>query len=168
MAKDNGESVEQFIADKNARQSINLDKYVTEKTGLPTLKDIMQELDKPGRDPRKGVKVFSFNENVKTMDDLQTGMLLPGIVTNITNFGAFVDVGIKENGLVHISQMSEKRIKHPLDVVSVGDVVEVKSTFGRYRKKKDKPHHESVSDAWKGNKWKRNPLALQSAWMKKL
>lgn len=102
MAKDNGESVEQFIADKNARQSINLDKYVTEKTGLPTLKDIMQELDKPGRDPRKGVKVFSFNENVKTMDDLQTGMLLPGIVTNITNFGAFVDVGIKENGLVHI------------------------------------------------------------------
>lgn len=126
MAKDNGESVEQFIADKNARQSINLDKYVTEKTGLPTLKDIMQELDKPGRDPRKGVKVFSFNENVKTMDDLQTGMLLPGIVTNITNFGAFVDVGIKENGLVHISQMSDEFVNDPNLVVRLQQQVIVK------------------------------------------
>ncbi len=126
MAKDNGESVEQFIADKNARQSINLDKYVTEKTGLPTLKDIMQELDKPGRDPRKGVKVFSFNENVKTMDDLQTGMLLPGIVTNITNFGAFVDVGIKENGLVHISQMSDEFVNDPNQVVRLQQQVIVK------------------------------------------
>lgn len=126
MAKDNGESVEQFIADKNARQSINLDKYVTEKTGLPTLKDIMQELDKPGRDPRKGVKVFSFNENVKTMDDLQTGMLLPGIVTNITNFGAFVDVGIKENGLVHISQMSDEFVNDPNHVVRLQQQVIVK------------------------------------------
>lgn len=126
MAKDNGESVEQFIADKNARQSINLDKYVTEKTGLPTLKDIMQELDKPGRDPRKGVKVFSFNENVKTMDDLQTGMQLPGIVTNITNFGAFVDVGIKENGLVHISQMSDEFVNDPNQVVRLQQQVIVK------------------------------------------
>lgn len=126
MAKDNGESVEQFIADKNARQSINLDKYVTEKTGLPTLKDIMQELDKPGRDPRKGVKVFSFNENVKTMDDLQTGMLLPGIVTNITNFGAFVDVGIKENGLLHISQMSDEFVNDPNQVVRLQQQVVVK------------------------------------------
>lgn len=126
MAKDNGESVEQFIADKNARQSINLDKYVTEKTGLPTLKDIMQELDKPGRDPRKGVKVFSFNENVKTMDDLQTGMLLPGIVTNITNFGAFVDVGIKENGFVHISQMSDEFVNDPNQVVRLQQQVIVK------------------------------------------
>ncbi|MBE6322488.1 MAG: RNA-binding transcriptional accessory protein [Bacteroidales bacterium] len=126
MAKDNGESVEQFIADKNARQNINLDKYVTEKTGLPTLKDIMQELDKPGRDPRKGVKVFSFNENVKTMDDLQTGMLLPGIVTNITNFGAFVDVGIKENGLVHISQMSDEFVNDPNQVVRLQQQVIVK------------------------------------------
>ena len=126
MAKDNGESVEQFIADKNARQSINLDKYVTETTGLPTLKDIMQELDKPGRDPRKGVKVFSFNENVKTMDDLQTGMLLPGIVTNITNFGAFVDVGIKENGLVHISQMSDEFVNDPNQVVRLQQQVIVK------------------------------------------
>ena len=126
MAKDNGESVEQFIADKNARQSIILDKYVTEKTGLPTLKDIMQELDKPGRDPRKGVKVFSFNENVKTMDDLQTGMLLPGIVTNITNFGAFVDVGIKENGLVHISQMSDEFVNDPNQVVRLQQQVIVK------------------------------------------
>ncbi len=126
MAKDNGESVEQFIADKNARQSISLDKYVTEKTGLPTLKDIMQELDKPGRDPRKGVKVFSFNENVKTMDDLQTGMLLPGIVTNITNFGAFVDVGIKENGLVHISQMSDEFVNDPNQVVRLQQQVIVK------------------------------------------
>ena len=126
MAKDNGESVEQFIADKNARQSINLDRYVTEKTGLPTLKDIMQELDKPGRDPRKGVKVFSFNENVKTMDDLQTGMLLPGIVTNITNFGVFVDVGIKENGLVHISQMSDEFVNDPNQVVRLQQQVVVK------------------------------------------
>lgn len=126
MAKDNGESVEQFIADKNARQSISLDKYVTETTGLPTLKDIMQELDKPGRDPRKGVKVFSFNENVKTMDDLQTGMLLPGIVTNITNFGAFVDVGIKENGLVHISQMSDEFVNDPNQVVRLQQQVIVK------------------------------------------
>ena len=119
MAKDLNCSVEELIANKEARQKIKIENYVSSTIGLPTLNDIMQELDKPGRDPRQAIKVFEFDRNVKTIDDLREGMTLPGIVTNITNFGCFVDVGIKENGLVHISQLADKFISDPTDIVSI-------------------------------------------------
>ena len=105
IAKDMKCSVEDLIKNKEIRSQIDIQKYVTDKVGLPTLTDIMEELEKPGRDPRQAIKVFEFDKNVKTIDDLKEGMVLPGIVTNITNFGCFVDVGIKENGLVHVSQL---------------------------------------------------------------
>ena len=94
--------------------------------GLPTLQDIMQELDKPGRDPRKTIKVFEFDKNVRTIADLREGMILPGIVGNITNFGAFVDIGIKENGLVHLSQLAERYISDPTEIVSIHQHVMVR------------------------------------------
>lgn len=103
MAKDLNCTVADLIKDKELRSKIDLKKYVTDTVGLPTLTDILQELDKPGRDPRQKIQVFEFDKNVRTLDDLQEGMELPGIVTNITNFGCFVDIGIKENGLVHVS-----------------------------------------------------------------
>jgi protein Tex len=119
MAKDLGTNLKELIQNKELKKSLDLSKYCTAKIGLPTLNDILQELEKPGRDPRSGIKVFEFDPNVKKIGDLCTGMELPGIVTNITNFGAFVDVGIKENGLVHISQLSHKFISNPAEVVSV-------------------------------------------------
>ena len=119
MAKDLGTNLKELIQNKELKKSLDLSKYCTPKIGLPTLNDILQELEKPGRDPRSGIKVFEFDPNVKKIGDLCTGMELPGIVTNITNFGAFVDVGIKENGLVHISQLSDKFISNPAEVVSV-------------------------------------------------
>lgn len=119
MAKDLGTNLKELIQNKELKKSLDLSKYCTAKMGLPTLNDILQELEKPGRDPRSGIKVFEFDPNVKKIGDLCTGMELPGIVTNITNFGAFVDVGIKENGLVHISQLSDKFISNPAEVVSV-------------------------------------------------
>ena len=94
--------------------------------GLPTLNDIMQELDKPGRDPRQGIKVFEFDPTVKKIEDLKVGQVLPGIVTNITNFGAFVDVGIKENGLVHVSNMADRFVSDPTEVVKLHQHVQVK------------------------------------------
>jgi len=103
-----------------------LQKYITPTVGLPTLNDILQELEKPGRDPRSEIKVFEFDINVKTISDLQIGMELPGIVTNITNFGAFVDIGIKENGLVHVSNMADRYISNPAEVVSVHQHVKVR------------------------------------------
>ena len=106
MAKDLKCTVNELIADKELRRKINISNYVTPVVGLPTLQDIMQELEKPGRDPRKTIKVFEFDKNVRTIADLREGMILPGIVGNITNFGAFVDIGIKENGLVHLSQLA--------------------------------------------------------------
>jgi uncharacterized protein len=99
---------------------------VTAEVGIPTLTDIMKELEKPGRDPREQLEEFEFDKNVASIDDLREGMILPGIVTNITNFGAFVDIGVKNDGLVHISQLSDKYVKHPMDVVSVGDTVKVR------------------------------------------
>ena len=126
IAKDLKCSVEELIKNKELRSKIDIKKYVTPSVGLPTLTDIMQELEKPGRDPRQQIKVFEFDKNVKTIDDLKPGMTLPGIITNITNFGCFVDVGIKENGLVHVSQMRREFISDPTTVVSIHEHVQVK------------------------------------------
>lgn len=119
MAKDMNCTVEDLIANRELRSKINLEKYLSPTVGMPTLNDIMQELDKPGRDPRQKIKVFEFDKNIRTIEDLREGMTLPGIVTNITNFGCFVDVGIKENGLVHVSQLADKFISDPTEIVSI-------------------------------------------------
>lgn len=126
IAKDLGYSVEELMKEKRLRELININKYVTPTVGLPTLTDIMQELDKPGRDPRQEIKVFQFDKDVRTIDDLKEGMELPGIVNNITNFGCFVDIGIKENGLVHLSQLCEEFITDPNVVVKMHQHVRVK------------------------------------------
>lgn len=126
MAKDLNCTVADLIKDKELRSKIDLKKYVTDTIGLPTLTDILQELDKPGRDPRQKIQVFEFDKNVRTLDDLQEGMELPGIVTNITNFGCFVDIGIKENGLVHVSQLADRFVSNPADVVRIHQHVRVK------------------------------------------
>ncbi|MBP3679799.1 MAG: RNA-binding transcriptional accessory protein [Bacteroidaceae bacterium] len=126
IAKDMNCSVEDLIKNKELRNKIDINKYVTPQVGLPTLTDIMSELEKPGRDPRQAIKVFEFDKNVKTIDDLKKGMILPGIVTNITNFGCFVDVGIKENGLVHVSQLCRQYVTDPTTIVKIHQHVEVK------------------------------------------
>lgn len=126
MAKDLNCTVADLIKDKELRSKIDLKKYVTDTVGLPTLTDILQELDKPGRDPRQKIQVFEFDKNVRTLDDLQEGMELPGIVTNITNFGCFIDIGIKENGLVHVSQLADRFVSNPADVVRIHQHVRVK------------------------------------------
>ena len=136
IAKDMKCSVEELIKNKELRSKIDIKKYVTPTVGLPTLTDIMQELEKPGRDPRQQIKVFEFDKNVKTIDDLKTGMVLPGIVTNITNFGCFVDVGIKENGLVHVSQIRREFISDPTTVVSIHEHVQVKVLSIEYERKR--------------------------------
>ncbi len=126
MAKDLHCSVNDLMKDKELRSKIDLKKYITDTVGLPTLTDILQELDKPGRDPRQKIQVFEFDKNVRTLDDLQEGMELPGIVTNITNFGCFVDIGIKENGLVHVSQLADRFVSDPTEVVRIHQHVRVK------------------------------------------
>lgn len=126
MAKDNACKVKDLIADRETRSKVKLEAYISEQVGLPTLKDIMAELEKPGRDPRQLIKVFEFDPNVRTIDDLIVGMILPGIVTNITNFGAFVDVGVKQDGLVHISHLANKFISDPNEVVKLHQHVKVK------------------------------------------
>lgn len=126
MAKDLHCTVNDLIKDKEMRSQIDLKKYITDTVGLPTLTDILQELDKPGRDPRKKIQVFEFDKNVRTLDDLKEDMELPGIVTNITNFGCFVDIGIKENGLVHISQLADRFVSDPTEVVRIHQHVRVK------------------------------------------
>lgn len=125
MSKDLGCDLKELITNDNKRKEINLDRYITPVTGLPTLKDIMDELAKPGRDPRSKIKEFSFAD-VHTMEDLIAGMVIPGIVTNITKFGAFVDIGIKQDGLVHISNMSKNYIQDPSTVVKLHQHVMVK------------------------------------------
>lgn len=126
MAKNLKCTVTDLINRKELRSRIQIEKYVTDTVGLPTLTDIIQELDKPGRDPRQQIEVFQFDPNVRTIDDLKEGMELPGIVTNITNFGCFVDIGIKENGLVHVSQLADKFVSDPTTVVSIHQHVRVK------------------------------------------
>lgn len=126
MAKDLGCSVAELIADKELRLKIQPERYLSPTVGMPTLKDILQELEKPGRDPRGPIKIFEFDKNVRTIDDLRIGMELPGIVGNITNFGAFVDIGIKENGLIHLSQLAQKYVSDPNEIVSIHQQVRVK------------------------------------------
>jgi uncharacterized protein len=126
MAKDHACSVADLINNKEKRDAVDINKYVTAEVGIPTLTDIMKELEKPGRDPREQLEEFEFDKNVATIDDLVEGMVLPGIVTNITNFGAFVDIGVHQDGLVHISQMANRRIAHPLDVVKLHQHVQVR------------------------------------------
>ena len=126
MAKDLKSSVNELIQNKELRKKVKLEDYTTDKVGLPTLRDIMEELEKPGRDHRESIKVFEFDPTIRTIADLKEGMTLPGIVTNVTNFGAFVDIGIKENGLVHISEMADRYVSNPSEVVSLHQHVEVR------------------------------------------
>ena len=126
MAKDHACTVADLINNKEKREAVDIKKYVTAEAGIPTLTDIMKELEKPGRDPREQLEEFEFDKNVSTIDDLVEGMVLPGIVTNITNFGAFVDIGVHQDGLVHISQMANRRIAHPLDVVKLHQHIQVR------------------------------------------
>jgi len=126
MARDLCCSIVDLIREKNIRNKIQLDRYLSEKTGMPTLLDIMQELDKPGRDPRAEIQIFEFDPNIKTINDLQEGLSLPGIINNITKFGCFVDIGIKEKGLIHISNLADKYISDPTEVVSMHQHVQVK------------------------------------------
>ena len=117
--------VNELIGNNKLKSTLDLSKYVTEKVGIPTLNDILDELEKPGRDPRSAIRIFEFDPNVKDINDLRTGMELPGIITNVTNFGAFCDIGIKENGLIHISNLSDSFVSNPADVVSVHQHVKV-------------------------------------------
>jgi uncharacterized protein len=124
MAKDIGCTVEDLMRDSTKRSKIDPKKYVSEDVGLPTLQDILSELAKPGRDPRQQFEAFSFKEGVDKVEDLEAGMRLPGIVTNVTAFGVFVDIGVHQDGLVHISQLSDNFVKNPADVVKVGQRVQ--------------------------------------------
>lgn len=126
MARDAGCPVAELMADEGKRQEIEIGNYLSENVGLPTLHDIMAELAKPGRDPRAHFSEFAFAEEVKSMDDLQPGMKLPGIVTNVTKFGAFVDIGVHQDGLIHISQLADRFVKEPADVVKVRQQVVVR------------------------------------------
>jgi uncharacterized protein len=128
MARDAGCTVRDLLRDPSRRQTLKLEKYVSDSRGLPTLQDILQELAKPGRDPRQEFEAFSFQEGVEKMEDLKPGMKLPGIVTNVTAFGAFVDIGVHQDGLVHVSQLADRFIKDPAEVVKVGQKVRVTVT----------------------------------------
>jgi len=136
MAQDQNCTVADLIQNKEKRDMLELNRYVTAEVGMPTLTDIMAELEKPGRDPRQLLEAFEFDKNVSTIDDLVEGMVLPGIVTNITNFGAFVDIGVHHDGLVHISQMANRRIAHPLDVVKLHQHVQVRVTEVDHRRQR--------------------------------
>jgi uncharacterized protein len=128
MASDLNTTIENLILDKALRTKVRLQDYITDEVGLPTLQDIMTELEKPGRDPRKGFEVFAFEDGINEMEDLKVGMQLPGIVTNVTNFGAFIDVGVHQDGLVHISQLSDGFVKDPKKIVKVNNKVSVTVT----------------------------------------
>ncbi len=119
MAEDLGCQVADLLADATQRERIQVKEYVSEEVGLPTLRDILDELAKPGRDPRASFELFSFADGIDKMEDLEEGMRLPGIVTNVTDFGAFIDIGVHQDGLAHISQLADRFVKHPADVVKV-------------------------------------------------
>jgi uncharacterized protein len=125
MAADLNCTIDELMADEQLRQNVDVQRYVTDTVGIPTLTDIMSELAKPGRDPRDSFEVFAFAEDVTSMQDLEPGMQLPGIVTNVTRFGAFVDVGVHQDGLVHISEMADRFIKDPAEVTKVQQKVMV-------------------------------------------
>jgi uncharacterized protein len=126
MAKSLGKPVSELLSDDGLQKSLDIKKFADERVGIPTLADIMNELAKPGRDPRTAIKVFEFAPDIHSIEDVQPGMELPGIVTNITNFGAFVDIGVKQDGLVHISQLADKYVSNPADVVKLHQHVKVK------------------------------------------
>jgi uncharacterized protein len=126
MAQDIGVTVPHLLDSETIRQSIDLRKYIDKSIGLPTLTDIMEELAKPGRDPRSSFEQFHFAEGIHTIEDLSEGMRLPALITNITKFGAFADIGIKQDGLIHISQLADRFIKDPGEVVKIGQKVEVR------------------------------------------
>ena len=126
MARDAGCDIPALIASEEKRRGIELTRYCSEKAGLPTLTDIMAELGKPGRDPRGTASVFSFDKSLHSINDLEEGMVVPGVVTNITNFGCFVDMGIKTKGLVHVSQLADRFVRDPAEVVSIRQRVRVR------------------------------------------
>jgi protein Tex len=126
MAKDAGVSVPQLMESESARKSLVLEKYLSDSVGLPTLRDIIEELAKPGRDPRQSFVQFRFAEGIHSIDDLLPGMLLPAIVTNVTKFGAFADIGVHQDGLIHISQLADRYVKDPAEVIRVRQQVEVR------------------------------------------
>ena len=126
MAEDLGIPLKLLIGNEEACNKIELSRYVNDRIGLPTLKDIVDELKKPGRDPRSVAKVFSFADNIHTIDDLEIGMVVPGIVTNLTNFGAFVDIGVKQDGLVHISEIANTYVNDVNEFLKLGDKVKVR------------------------------------------
>ena len=126
MAKDAGCTVPELMQDTDKRQQIDLKRYITDEVGLPTLQDIMRELEKPGRDPRTQAEEFRFDDNVHTFEDVQVGMELNGIITNIAAFGAFVDIGVHKDGLIHISQFVNRRISSPNEVVKLHQKVRVR------------------------------------------
>jgi len=126
MAKNSDCTVKELIENKGIRKNLILENYISENVGLPTLKDIMEELDKPGLDPRDKIEIFEFDKSIHKIEDVREGMILNGIVTNITAFGCFVDIGVKENGLVHVSQMADKFISDPSTVVTIHQHVQVR------------------------------------------
>jgi len=126
MAKDLKKNISELVGNKEIIQKIPLEKYSTESIGLLTLKDIISELEKPGLDPRAKAKMFSFDQNIKTISDLRTGQILPGIVNNITNFGCFVDIGTKESGLIHVSNLSDTFVKDVNAIVTLQQQIMVK------------------------------------------
>lgn len=121
-------SVKRFLEEKALREGIRPEQYVDERVGLPTVRDILEALDKRGLDPREPLHGFAFAADVHTIDDLRPGMVLPGIVTNITAFGAFVNIGVKQDGLVHVSQLADRYVASPAEVVRLGQQVEVRVT----------------------------------------
>ena len=126
MCKDLKVEVSSLLRNNTLLSSLELGRYTNEEVGLPTLKDIVEELQKPGRDPRGKAKLFEFSKEVRSISDLKVGMILPGIVTNITRFGAFVDVGVKQDGLVHLSQMADRYVSDPTEIVKLNQAVKVK------------------------------------------
>jgi uncharacterized protein len=126
MAKDLHCTITDLMQRADLREKIDLQRYVTSEVGMPTLTDILRELEKPSRDPRTQLEEFHFDESVHTIDDLQVGMILPGIITNIANFGAFCDVGVHKDGLIHISEMANRRVSSPQEVVSLHQHVRVR------------------------------------------